>query len=62
LRILITNNALDKPAGSEIYVRDLAIGLLKRGYTEQDIEKIGGGNFRKVWQQVLDGAEARSKE
>jgi len=30
--------------------------LLKRGYTEQDIEKINGGNFRRVWQQVLDGA------
>jgi membrane dipeptidase len=31
--------------------------LLKRGYTEKDIEKISGDNFRKVWQQVLDGAK-----
>ena len=31
--------------------------LLKRGYTEKDIEKISGGNFRRVWQQVLDAAK-----
>src|SRR5260221_9847150 len=30
--------------------------LLKRGYTEKDIEKINGDNFRRVWQQVLDAA------
>jgi hypothetical protein len=33
LRILITNNTLDTRAGSELYVRDVAIGLLKRGHT-----------------------------
>lgn len=33
LRILITNNALDARRGSELYVRDVAIGLLKRGHT-----------------------------
>jgi hypothetical protein len=33
LLILITNNTLDHRAGSELYVRDLAIGLLKRGHT-----------------------------
>lgn len=33
LRILITNNTLSGRAGSELYVRDLAIGLLKRGHT-----------------------------
>ena len=33
MRILITNNTLDNRGGSEIYVRDLAIGLLKRGHT-----------------------------
>jgi glycosyl transferase family 4 len=33
LRILITNNSLDARGGSELYVRDLAIGLLKRGHT-----------------------------
>ena len=38
--------------------------LLKRGYTEKGIEKICGDNFRRVWQQVLDGQkeETRSKK
>ncbi|MEA2062964.1 MAG: membrane dipeptidase, partial [Gemmatimonadota bacterium] len=26
--------------------------LLRRGYSEQDIEKIWGGNFLRVWEQV----------
>ena len=30
--------------------------LLKRGYTEQDIEKINGGNFSRVWQKAQDAA------
>jgi Glycosyltransferase Family 4 len=33
VRILITNNALDRRAGSELYVRDLALGLLRKGHT-----------------------------
>lgn len=33
LRILITNNTLATRAGSELYVRDLALGLLERGHT-----------------------------
>jgi len=33
MRILITNQALTKRAGSELYVRDLALGLLARGHT-----------------------------
>jgi hypothetical protein len=33
LRILITNNTLANRAGSELYVRDLALGLLQRGHT-----------------------------
>lgn len=33
---------------------NLIHSLLKRGYSEADIEKIGGGNFMRVWQQVLD--------
>jgi glycosyltransferase involved in cell wall biosynthesis len=32
LKILITNNTLANRAGTELYVRDLAIGLLKRGH------------------------------
>ncbi len=32
LRVLITNNALAARGGSEMYVRDVAIGLLQRGH------------------------------
>jgi hypothetical protein len=32
MRILITNNALETRAGSETFVRDLALGLLARGH------------------------------
>lgn len=32
MRILITNNAMAGRAGSELYVRDLAIALMKRGH------------------------------
>jgi hypothetical protein len=32
LRVLITNNTLADRAGSELYVRDLALALLKRGH------------------------------
>lgn len=32
MRILITNNTLDTRAGSELYVRDLALALLRRGH------------------------------
>jgi hypothetical protein len=32
LRILITNNALATRGGSEMYVRDIALGLLERGH------------------------------
>ena len=32
LRVLITNNTLAQPAGSEIFARDLALTLLKRGH------------------------------
>lgn len=33
MRILLTNHKLDARAGSELYLRDLAISLLKRGHT-----------------------------
>lgn len=33
MRVLITNNTLDNRAGSELYVRDLALALLERGHT-----------------------------
>ena len=33
MRVLITNNTLAARAGSEVYARDVAIGLLRRGHT-----------------------------
>ena len=33
MRVLITNNTLAERAGTELYVRDLALGLLRRGHT-----------------------------
>lgn len=33
MRILLTNHTLDARAGTELYIRDLAISLLKRGHT-----------------------------
>jgi hypothetical protein len=32
VRVLLTNNGLDCRAGSELYVRDLALGLVRRGH------------------------------
>ncbi|MEP6879676.1 MAG: glycosyltransferase family 4 protein, partial [Nitrosospira sp.] len=32
MRVLITNNTLDHRAGSELYVRDIALALLRRGH------------------------------
>lgn len=32
MRVLLTNNSLDARAGSELYVRDVAVGLLRRGH------------------------------
>jgi len=29
-------------------------GLKKRGYSDEDIKKILGGNFLRVWKQVTD--------
>ncbi len=39
---------------------NLIAGLLKRGYSEQDIEKIMSGNLFRVWQQVEDYAQKQS--
>ena len=43
LRILITNNALAARNGPTVYVRDLALGLLKRGHTPLAYSTILGG-------------------
>ena len=34
---------------------NLIYELLKRGYTEEDIEKICGGNFLRVWSKIQSG-------
>jgi membrane dipeptidase len=46
------------PAGLEDVSRypDLIFLLLKRGYSETDIEKLLSGNFKRVWQQATDAA------
>lgn len=38
---------------------NITAALLKRGYSRQQIGKIWGKNFLRVWQQVLDQAEKR---
>jgi membrane dipeptidase len=39
--------------GVEDYPR-ITKGLKKRGYSDEDIKKIMGGNFLRVWKQVTD--------
>jgi len=36
---------------------NITLELVKRGYTEEQIRKIWGGNFMRVFKAVLDGAE-----
>ncbi len=38
---------------------NLVTGLINRGYSEKDIEKILGGNLMRVWKQVEDYARSR---
>ena len=40
---------------------NVTIGLLKRGYTAEDIKKIWGGNFIRVWREAEAIAEANSQ-
>ncbi|MDX3774942.1 dipeptidase [Chromatiaceae bacterium AAb-1] len=40
---------------------NLVEGLLKRGYSEQDIKKILSGNLLRVWQQAEDYARAQQQ-
>jgi membrane dipeptidase len=36
---------------------NVTIGLLERGYSAEDIEKIWGGNFIRVWRQAATNAQ-----
>ena len=41
-----------KDFGDASEALNVTVGLLKRGYSQQDIEKIWGGNFVKVWREA----------
>ncbi|UCC83571.1 MAG: membrane dipeptidase [Gemmatimonadota bacterium] len=43
-----------EPFGSEADFRAIAAALLKHGYTDEEVGKIMGGNFFRVWQQVTE--------
>ena len=61
LRVLITNNTLDARAGSEIYVRDLAVGLMRRGHWPVVYSSVLGAvaeDLRRASVPVVDGLSA----
>lgn len=61
MRILITNNTLANRAGTELYVRDLAIGLLKRGHEPIAYStRLGevAGDIRAAGVRVIDDLKA----
>ena len=41
-----------RPAGAERIVSNLSRELVRRGYTEADIQKIWSGNLLRVWRAV----------
>jgi membrane dipeptidase len=43
-----------EPFGSEANFRTIAAALLERGYTDEEVGKIMGGNFFRVWQEVTE--------
>ena len=63
LRILITNNTLDSRAGTELYARDIALGLLRRGYAPVAYSTQLGelaGELRAVRIPIMDDLSALS--
>lgn len=61
LTILITNNSLANRAGSELYVRDIAIALLKRGHTPIAFSTLLGDVARELREAtipVIDSLDA----
>ena len=38
---------------------NVTIGLMQRGYSDADIEKIWGGNFLRVWGEVEQGRQIK---
>jgi hypothetical protein len=65
LRILIVNDALDRRAGTEVYVRDLALGLLGRGHTPVVFSTVLGDvarELRAATVPVIDNLNAMAAE
>ncbi len=63
MRVLITNNTLASRAGSELYVRDVALGLLKKGHTpiaySTELGEVAA-EIRDATVPVIDNLEALS--
>ena len=43
-------------------MKDLTVELLKRGYTEKELEMFWGGNFMRVWEQTIKVAKELAKK
>ena len=43
-------------------MKDLTVELLRRGYTEKELEMFWGGNFMRVWEQTIKVAQEMAKE
>ncbi|HEY6327720.1 MAG TPA: glycosyltransferase [Blastocatellia bacterium] len=63
LKILITNNGLMARSGSELYVRDLALGLLRRGHTPIAYSTVLGevaDELRRATVPIVDNLDSLS--
>ncbi len=61
LKVLLTNNTLRDRAGSELYVRDVALGLLRRGHSPIAFSTVLGDvadELRKATVPVVDRLDA----
>ena len=61
LTVLITNNTLNNRAGSELYLRDIAVALLKRGHKPVAFSTVLGDvarELRKATIPVIDNLDA----
>ena len=43
-------------------MKDLTVELIRRGYTEKELEMFWGGNFMRVWEQTIKVAQEMAKE
>ncbi len=43
-------------------MKEVTIELLKRGYTEKELEMFWGGNFMRVWEKTIEVAKQMKKE